>query len=189
MIGNSSARFSFTPTTDRRNPRVHFERFQWLAAPFPSRSLPLMPSPGRASPMRSAWWALSAFLKNNIRSQSAGQEIVDFSYRACQPSTGRFRRPRERQFSIFYDHRLFGKSASTQRHDPQRQACGEAPRSFHSARVRLVAGPVRGAFARPSDRPVRATPQSTSASPAPAEGAMGSASATAPPTTPIRGTI
>jgi hypothetical protein len=66
---------------------------------------------------------------------------------------------------------------------------GEARRDLHSARARLVAGPVRGAFARASDRPVRATPQSTSASPAQAEGAMGSASATAPPTTPITGTI
>jgi hypothetical protein len=33
-------------------------------------------------------------LKNNIRSQPAGQEIVDFSYRV-PTSTGRFRRPRE----------------------------------------------------------------------------------------------
>src|SRR6202034_3226945 len=39
----------------------------------------------------------------------------------------------------FFDHRLFGKSASTQRHDSQRQACGEARRSLHSARMRLGA--------------------------------------------------
>jgi hypothetical protein len=33
---------------------------------------------------------LSTFLKNNTRSQPAGQEIVDFSYRASQPRPGAF---------------------------------------------------------------------------------------------------
>jgi hypothetical protein len=188
MIGNSSDRFSLTATTDRRNPRVHFERFQWLAAPFPSRFLLLMPSPGRASVMRRAWWALSAFLKNNTKSQSVGQEIVDFLIERASPRSNAFANPRERQFSIFM---MTGCSANprAQRGMTRTGKLAEARRSLHSVRMRLVARPVRGAFAGPSERPVRATPQSTSASPAQAEGAMGSASATAPAMTPIRGTM
>ncbi len=70
------------------------------------------------------------------------------------------------------------------------QRFGRSPRRGRfQARVRLVARPSRSAFAGRSDRPVRATPQSTSASPAQADGAMGSASATAPAMTPIRGTM
>jgi hypothetical protein len=38
----------------RRHFRVRFERFQWLAAPFPSRVLHLTPKPRRVSPMGSA---------------------------------------------------------------------------------------------------------------------------------------
>jgi hypothetical protein len=67
---------------------------------------------------------------------------------------------------------------------------GRSPRPGRfQARVRPVARLVRGAFAGRSDRPVRATPQSTSASPTQAEDVTGSARATAPTMTPIRGTI
>jgi hypothetical protein len=40
--------------------------------------------------MRSAWRALSDFLKNNIISQPAGQGIVDFSYGARRPRPDAF---------------------------------------------------------------------------------------------------
>jgi hypothetical protein len=67
---------------------------------------------------------------------------------------------------------------------------GRSPRPGRfQARVRPVARLVRGAFAGRSDRPVRATPQSTSASPTQAEDVTGSARATDPAMTPIRGTI
>jgi|HubBroStandDraft_3_1064219.scaffolds.fasta_scaffold33154_2 hypothetical protein len=70
------------------------------------------------------------------------------------------------------------------------QRFGRSPRRRgFQARVRLAARPVRGPFAGRSDCPVRATPQSTSANPAQAEDVTGSARATAPAMTPIRGTM
>ena len=65
--------------------------------------------------------------------------------------------------------------------------------AFQLRRCEWSAGRPERALGAPlagrSDRPVRATPHSTSARPTQAEGAIGSASATAPPTTPMSGTM
>jgi hypothetical protein len=64
--------------TDRHS-RVRFERFQWLAAPFPSRFPALtVTARSRVRPLKRAS-RLHVFLKNNIISHLACQEIVDFS--------------------------------------------------------------------------------------------------------------
>jgi hypothetical protein len=61
------------------NSRVHFEQFQRLAAPFPSRSLLSTPKARLRLAYEARAPGLSEFLKNNTGRQPAWQEIVDFS--------------------------------------------------------------------------------------------------------------
>jgi hypothetical protein len=54
-------------------------RFQWLAAPFPSRSLFLAPKSRFRVAYEKRQPGLISVLKNNSNRQPSWQEIVDFS--------------------------------------------------------------------------------------------------------------
>jgi hypothetical protein len=77
--------------------QVRFERFQWLATPFPSHFQPLTPEVLVGCRVWVGPTYLTFFLKNNTNSQPAWQEIVGFSYLASRPSTARIGRASEAQ--------------------------------------------------------------------------------------------
>jgi hypothetical protein len=67
------------PDRETADRRVHFARFQWLAAPFPSRSLFLAPKSRFRVAYEKRQPGLISVLKNNSNRQPSWQEIVDFS--------------------------------------------------------------------------------------------------------------
>jgi hypothetical protein len=85
MIGDSPDRFSFPAITSRWIGESVLSDFNGLRRHFRAALSDLNAEARSRVAHEKREAGLSSFLKNNTRSQPAGQEIVDFSYRASQP--------------------------------------------------------------------------------------------------------